>query len=173
MQDTKQVLQQYLSPVRSPAGKRKKMTKKRKEAIVEGVRTLGSIVAAAKAYDVSPITVHGERRKDPDFDAAITEAQQDAFEMAEAELYRRGVLGYDKVVTRNGEEISRTTEYSDRALLAVLSAYSPEKYGSKGTLEVRGNGPNGEIQISETKTKLLSMLDIDPEEIEDGDYSEE
>lgn len=70
------------------------------------------------------------------WDAAI----EVSTEMAEAELYRRGVLGYDKPVTYKGEITDTFKEYSDACLRLLLQARKPEIYRDRSEVDHKHEG---------------------------------
>jgi len=56
----------------------------------------------------------------------------------EAELHRRGVIGFEEPVFHKGEEVGSITRYSDKCLELGLKANDPGKYSDKHQVEHTG-----------------------------------
>lgn len=70
------------------------------------------------------------------FDAAI----EISTEMAEAELYRRGVEGYTKPIAYKGEITALYREYSDACLRLLLQSRKPDVYRDRSENINRNEG---------------------------------
>ncbi len=88
--------------------------------------TRGNVAEACRAAGRSRATVYEHRERWPDFAAAWKECQETAWDRMEAELYRRGVEGYDQPVFFGGEQVGTRKEYDSALLLAGLKAHRPE-----------------------------------------------
>ncbi len=75
--------------------------------------------------------------KNPAYRRAFEEAQEDAADTLEAEVYRRAVTGVEKPVGwYKGVAGGKVREYSDVLLMFYLKALRPEKFRER--YEVRG-----------------------------------
>ena len=88
-------------------------------------QAIGSIRAACKTSRVTYKQVQAWRENSPEFVQALDAAHDALVDMAEAEIYRRGVLGYDEdCQTARGEKITMR-RYSDSLAVAWLRAHKP------------------------------------------------
>jgi hypothetical protein len=156
----------------APAKTTRKMTKTRMRLFLEALAETGIIAHAAKKVNVDTSTINRYRHKYPEFDAAIEEIKADTIDLMEAEAIRRGVHGWEEDVFFQGEKTGHTIRrYSDKMLEMVLRA-NVDKYANKSSVEV--SGPNGgPVQISETKSKLLQLLQVDSSEVEEGEFTDD
>lgn len=128
---------------------------------VQGVRTdawrekflrlfadMGVVYRAAAASNVHRSEVYRTIHEDPAFAAAFEEARRTFVERAEAEVYRRGMEGWEEPVYQGGEQVGTVRKYSDVLLLANLNANAPEKWRRTSRVEQTGPG-GGPIQIAE------------------------
>lgn len=128
---------------------------------VQGVRTdawrdpflrlfseMGVVYRAAEAANIHRSEVYRTIHEDPAFAAAFEDARRTFVERAEAEVYRRGIEGYDEPVYQGGERVGVVRKYSDVLLMATLNANDPAKW--RRTTRVEQTGPGGgPIQIAE------------------------
>ncbi len=111
----------------------------------------GIITAAAEAAHCSR-TQHYDWLADPEYAKAFENAHAEALERHEAEIYRRGVVGYQEPVIYQGElsvkrdSLGRRTRYpltirrfSDNLLMFRTKALAPEKYRENVKHELTGN----------------------------------
>ncbi len=85
----------------------------RKDKFVEAyAANAASIAPACLAAGVSRSTYKRWRRDDPDFDAHLEEAYQEAVDEAEAEVRHRGVHGVEESVIHKGELMYQTDPIS-------------------------------------------------------------
>ena len=125
----------------------KKLRKPWKAAFIERLRRAPDISRAAKAARIHRKTAYEERKKDVEFAAAWDDALEEAIERAEAELYRRAVLGIKKPVYQGKELVGHIQDYSDLLLIFMLKAHKP-KY--RDTVRQEHSGPGGgPIQVQE------------------------
>lgn len=109
-------------------------TAARKSAFLDAFRTIGIIKHAAEKVGLNRRTVTAWRYKDPAFEIAFIEADQDASDIVRQEIFRRGIVGVKKPLTFKGKKTGDTiTEYSDKMLelLARIRGLMPtgDKFG--------------------------------------------
>ena len=77
-------------------------------AFLAALRKMPVITRAAEAAGVDRSTVFRRRQSDPDFDAAFADAFEAGVDAAEAELFRRAVIGFEEPVIHQGVLAYRT-----------------------------------------------------------------
>jgi hypothetical protein len=105
----------------------RRTTKQR--AFLTALENLGTIQAACLASRVGRRTVYDWIDREPRFAAAFNLARESAADLVEAEVRRRGMVGVPEPVFFQGAVVGHVQRYSDACLLAVLSAYRPERFG--------------------------------------------
>jgi hypothetical protein len=117
----------------------------------------GLVASSAKAAGIHRDTVYEWRKSDPEFAAEYDEVDALVTEVAEAELWRRGIEGWDEPLAHNGVLTGETVRRWDASLLTlVLKARAPEKYRER--LDLRHSGP-GEPTAAD---RLVQALLADP-----------
>ncbi len=97
------------------------------EAFLATFRQTANVMLSCRAAGIDRSTAYDWFHRDPEFLARFREAELDANDVLEAEMHRRGVLGYDRPISIGGQrEVVR--EYSDPLLLALARARMPHKY---------------------------------------------
>ncbi len=98
---------------------------------------MGVIRRACKVAGVGRTTHYDWMEANPEYRRAFENAQEDAADNLEAEVYRRAVKGVRKPIGwYKGEAGGYVREYSDLLLMFRLKALRPEKYRER--VEVRG-----------------------------------
>lgn len=80
---------------------------------LESLARTGIVSQACRDADISNTQAYTLRKKDGDFAAAWDEAMEQAVDVAEAEVWRRGVHGYDEPLTHQGRISWKGEEYRD------------------------------------------------------------
>jgi hypothetical protein len=99
----------------------------------------GSVTDAAKQAEIH-FTSHYKWLKETDnvaYTEAFNQAREIAGDIAEGELYRRGVLGYDHPVIYEGQITTFYKTYSDTGLIFFLKGTKPDRY--RENLNLSGN----------------------------------
>lgn len=114
---------------------------------------------AAKAAGISRALLFEWKRDDRSFSARWAEAIDISIEKAEAELYRRGVLGWREPVfgkTPDGVTgvVGAITKYSDRALELFMKAKRPSEYRENPKVAVAA-----EVQVGDARARFIALLD--------------
>lgn len=147
------------------AGRNKKFTKYKKTRFCRILAMTGSKLKACQAVGISFPTFSKYYKLDTEFASLVDEAVMEATEVAEDELWRRGVEGIDVVVgyTKDGQPIIER-KYSDRLLTMIVKAGKPEKYSDKS--QVQHTGAIEHKIEADVKDKLLEkfhkMIDVTP-----------
>jgi hypothetical protein len=89
---------------------------------------VGTVAAACLTSGVGRRTVYDWVERDEQFASDFEEARQTAADVLEAECRRRAVEGVAEPVYHHGEVVGYRQRYSDICLLALLSAYRPERF---------------------------------------------
>ena len=109
-------------------------------------------VAAEKAAQDRP-ALYRERSRSPEFAALWEEALSLAMGMAEDELYRRAVEGWDEPVFQRGAMVGTIRKFSDSNLQFYLKAADPAKYR-----EVRGSEGLSAPQAIESINRIYAAM---------------
>lgn len=94
-------------------------------AVIEHLRDVPNVTRACRLVGVNRNKFYRYKKTRPDVEAAYQEALLEGAEVAELELWRRGVEGVDKPVTHKGQITAWYKEYSDNALFGILNARHP------------------------------------------------
>jgi hypothetical protein len=94
-----------------------------------GLRRGDSVLAAAAAIGVSSRTAYRHRERDPDFARAWDLACRMSKTPLELAAFARGVDGIEEPVYRYGKFSHTRRRLSDAALIKLLEADQPEKFG--------------------------------------------
>lgn len=106
--------------------------------LLNALRQVPNITRACTLAMISPATVRGWRRQDPDFDAAVAEALDDGVDALEAEVHRRAFEGYEKPIIFQGQITDTYREYSDGLAQFLLKAHRPDKYRERSEVQSTG-----------------------------------
>jgi hypothetical protein len=100
------------------------------DMVLHGLRTYGGNVArACRLAGIAQKTYYNWRERYPEFAEACEEAKVEGVEMMEAEVFRRGIEGYDEELHHQGVKTGDTVRrYSDTLAIFLLKAHKPEKY---------------------------------------------
>lgn len=92
------------------------------------LRESPNVSAAAKAARIDRSYVYQVRNEDLKFAREWDDAISASVEVAEGELYRRGVKGVRKPVYQSGKLVGHIQEYSDACLIFLLKCHKPSVY---------------------------------------------
>jgi hypothetical protein len=113
---------------------------KKKEEWLEAHRKIGIITATCRKTKIQRSTVYYWMDNDPEFKAAVADAEAEAIELLEAEARRRAHKGTLKPVFYQGKKVGSIREYSDSLMMFIIKAKKPE-YKDKVINEM--TGPDG------------------------------
>ena len=127
--------------------------KKGEETLTDGQRAflavygeMGVIKRACKVAGVARSSHYEWMETNPEYRRAFEDAQEDAADNLEAEVYRRAVKGVKKPTGwYKGVAGGYVREYSDLLLMFRLKALRPEKYRERQEVEFRGALANSDI----------------------------
>jgi len=90
--------------------------------------THGNVSKACQAAVISRAAVYERKKNDESFSQAWDDVIEKSVELAEQELYRRSVQGYNKPIFYKGVLVKTIKEFSDRLLEFYLKSKRPEVY---------------------------------------------
>ena len=125
---------------RSLAMRALERTATKQSAFLKALEELGTIHAACLASRVGRRTVYDwvENKR---FADAFQLARDAAADVLEAEARRRGMEGVAEPVFFQGAVVGHITRYSDACLMALLSAYRPERFARRRAGKARRSAP--------------------------------
>ena len=135
----------------------------------------GVLTAAAQQIGISRGD-HYRWLEEPAYAEAFKEANEMAADVAERELWRRGIEGWDEPVFWKGEESGVIRRYSDACLFGVLKSRRPEKFrDGPRTLVTAGAGfdaqgnPRAFVQVeaealADSFSAFRGAIDVDSSE---------
>ena len=100
------------------------------------VADTGIILRACELTGIGRTNVY-RWRKEPEFEAALQLAVEEATERLELEARRRAFEGVEKPVYQGGEHVGDIQEYSDTLLMFLLKAARPEVYRETIRVDIR------------------------------------
>lgn len=151
------------------------VTDKRKQTFLEALAATGSTAAAAEA--ATPWSTHRQgglsafrdaAKRDPEFAAAWTRAEQAALAKVEAEAMRRTMTPTLRPVFAKGELVGHVEEYDNRLLMAVLRRYNPawsEKQQIEHTGEVQHQHQHAHVMAVLTPEDVLALPPADRQQL--------
>lgn len=119
----------------------KQRTADNKAAFLKAYEAIGTVTGAAAQVNIDRTLVYQWFEKDEAFGAAFKSSQERAVDLAEQELRRRGIAGYDKPVYQQGKRVGLIREYSDACLIFYLKGRRREVFGDKRELTGPDGGP--------------------------------
>lgn len=99
----------------------------------------GDVSASAEAAGLNRATAYKHYHKEPRFKAGWDEAIEKSLDRLEAELIRRGVIGWDEPVFYKGEQVATIRKFSDVLLLAKLNARGKARGYGRHDMKVSGD----------------------------------
>lgn len=135
-----------------------KLTKVRKDAVVKAMSNLG-VARYACEIALVPYDTHRQWMKvDPNYRQSMAQAEEDSIEVAEMELRRRALTGWNEPVYYKGKLVGEKRVYSDYCLGMLLRGAKPRKYRERASVELSGPGGGAiDIEIS-PKDVILQRL---------------
>ena len=113
----------------------------RKTLFLEAYEADGSISGAAKKVHVSVASHYDWLRADDDYAKRFKAAHEAMVDVAEKELRRRGVAGYDKPIVYQGEITGTVKEHSDACLIFYLKGRRSDVFKEKTEVTGRDGAP--------------------------------
>lgn len=107
-----------------------------KKRFLEEFRVHGNVSKACLTIGIVRRRVYDWRECDVEFAAAFAEAEIEATDHMEAEMYRRAVVGTEKPVYQGKELVGTIREFSDTLLIFMLKARNPAKYRDNVRVEL-------------------------------------
>lgn len=117
-------------------------------------RKTGVILLAAETAEIHRSTHYDWMKTDPVYAQRFADAEDDAADVVEAELFRRGTVGRPRFKFYRGKPVYwrgpdgtgpvrhyQEQEVSDACLIVCAKARRPEKFRERGAIEI--SGPDG------------------------------
>lgn len=104
-------------------------SEERKQLFLVALRRGDSVLAACALIGISARTAYRHRERDPEFARDWDLARRMAKTPLELAAFERGVMGIEEPVYRYGKLSHTSRRVSDAALMKLLAAEQPEKYG--------------------------------------------
>ena len=156
----------------------------KQDRFLEAFAALGVITYAAKAAGCSHQAHYQWLQRDPDYPAKFRRALAMALDRAEAEVLRRGLVGWDEPVYGTQyntdptskhygrpigkHQVGTVRRYSDKLLLAWLAARNPAEWGQHVEHSGRIEGPPATVVqlVMQSRQAAMRMVSADGEVVE-------
>jgi len=112
-----------------------------KAAFLRNYEAIGTVTGAAVQGGISRQHVYDWLEDDKEFAAAFEVSKERAVDLAEEQLRRRGIAGYDKPVYQGGKMVGIIREYSDACLIFYLKGRRHDVFGDWRKLSGPDGGP--------------------------------
>src|SRR6266566_10156247 len=119
----------------STVRKKRLSTKQKQHLFLEAFAEHGNVLLSSQKAGVHRTLVYKWLEHDEDFFFAYNQAKEDAKDVLRAEIYRRGVAGWDEDVYQLGKYRGKVRKYSDTLLIFHTKMLCPE-YREKQQLDV-------------------------------------
>jgi hypothetical protein len=113
----------------------------KKAGFLKNYEAIGTVSGAAAQTPCDRRHVYDWLEDDPAFAEAFGHSRERAVDLAEQELRRRGVAGYDKPVFQGGKRVGTIREYSDACLIFYLKGRRRDVFGDRQELSGPKGGP--------------------------------
>jgi hypothetical protein len=162
---------------KSPPGRTARLTEEIKESFLNAIKEGMLVEAAAKEVGYTGRWMMKIRHRDPDFDAAWTDATMTGrlvrADVVESEIHRRAIEGIPERVYYKGKLIYTATRYSDTLLMFYAKSLD-ERFRDRSTQELQHSGPGGaplsvDVQINWVDPKIVKPDEATDDETTDSD----
>lgn len=116
----------------------------------------GVITQACRAADIDRGTYYLRLHRDPEFEARMREAHEEAKDVVLSELNRRGIEGWDEPVFQKGKQVGVVRRYSDAILLALARARLPEMFTERHVVAQMQVSPADVLAEGRRRLELVS-----------------
>lgn len=134
-----------------------KRPRNKKALFLESFALNANVMLSARAAGVSRQAVYQWLEKDEDFAFAFNQAKEEAKDTIRAEIYRRGIEGWDEDVYQLAKFAGTVRKYSDTLLIFHAKALMSE-YRDKQQVEHSGPG-GGPIQTQQIEIYKVRLPD--------------
>lgn len=153
----------------SRPNKKVAFTKKLKRGYLELLRkNNGNQSKTCREISVSVSSLNDHKKSDPWFKQAHKDVLESLNDDVLAEIHRRGVVGVDKTLYYQGEEMGVERQYSDSLLLALAKSKN-EDFNTNTNIKIEADITSKDAGSS--KEKLLALMGYSKETLE-GDFEE-
>lgn len=111
-------------------------TPEKDQQFIDLIASGSTVVDACKGVGYGYTQAYEYRKQDEAFDAAWIDADEAAVQRMEKEADRRAVIGVEKPVWYQGQEVGTIREFSDTLLIFRLKAKRPDVYRDRAEVNV-------------------------------------
>jgi hypothetical protein len=115
-------------------------TPEKDQEFIDLIASGSTVVDACKGVGYGYTQAYEYRKQDEAFDAAWTDADEAAVQRMEKEADRRAIIGVEKPVWYQGQEVGTIREFSDTLLIFRLKAKRPDVYRDRAEVNVTVTG---------------------------------
>lgn len=134
-----------------------------------------NISACARAAGVKRSVVEYARKRFPQFNAAVDDALEEAYDAMEAESRRRAFKGVETPVYQGGNLVGHVQKYSDTMATFLLKGYRRKAFGDSVAVTGADGGP---VQVDSVAraARVAQLMDAAKRrkagQTDDGDLSD-
>ena len=130
-------------------------TEKARALFLAALSKCGNIGESCRAAGIGRSTLYEHRAKSRPFSAAWDAALDEAADVLEAEVRRRGMTGVLTAVYHRGKVVGRVRRYSDTLLIFLLKSVKPERFDDQARL--RKLAAAGDLPAVDTAMELARL----------------
>lgn len=134
-------IKKILKPRPGSAAARLAAIAEKKASFLKNYEAIGTVSGAAAQTPCDRRHVYDWLEDDPAFAEAFGHSRERAVDLAEQELRRRGIAGYEKPVYQGGKHVGTIREYSDACLIFYLKGRRKDVFGEKREISGPDGGP--------------------------------
>lgn len=132
-----------------------------REPLLEALRCVPIMSRAARKVGIDRSRVYQVMRADPEFKAAVEQAQADGDDNLETAAFKRAVKGVDKGIWHNGRRVGVERVYSDTLLIALLKGRKKHIYADRTELTGADGEPlGGAVDETAKAARLAALLNL-------------
>lgn len=131
-----------------------------REPLLEALRAVPIMSRAARRVGIDRSRVYQVMREDPEFKAAVEQAQADGDDNLETAAFKRAVRGVDKGVWHNGVRVGTERVYSDTLLIALLKGRKKAIYADRTELTGANGEPLAGVDDTAKAARLAALLNL-------------
>ena len=131
----------------------------RKAKFLAAFRRYKIVSHAARRVGVPRQRIYEWCADDPEFKAALNNAQQEIVDQLELELHRLATGKYSRPIASAGKIVGHEEIRDVKALEMLLKAYRPKLYRERTNLEITGDG-GGPVKVVKQEVTATLLADV-------------